>query len=304
MTYKDDAKPFIKRFTNDGYFYIYDVNTNQIIRVEKPMSDIIGDYDENDLGQIETKYKGVYEDSVITDGIDKIRDAHKTHGFFSSFRPKIVSMGIRSADAVKKLHSTYGLNQLLLELTVNCNLNCRYCQTSGKYAPNNAVRDMTKKTCKKAVDFFCVKTMDVEKPTISFYGGEPLLKFDLMKETVEYVKETYGRDKFTFNITTNGTLLTKEAIDFFIQHDFLLMVSLDGPEQINDRYRVTREGKGTFHTIMKNLEFIKAYNSDYYSRNVSISSVLAPPFENIDDILDFFSSDAILDEIRAKGSIR
>jgi uncharacterized protein len=80
------------------------------------------------------------------------------------------------------------------------------------------------------------------------------------------------------------------------------MVSLDGPEQINDRYRRFKNGNGTFKRIMRALKFIREYNKEYYSSRVNISSVLSPPFDKIDEILDFFSNDKILDEI--KGNIR
>ncbi|MCP5107183.1 MAG: radical SAM protein, partial [bacterium] len=285
--------PFIKKFKHHGLCYIYDVNTNQIVEIDQPVYDIIDQYGENNGGQIDPKLK------------TQIENARKEYGLFSDFRPKIVSMGVRGADSVKKLHQKYGLNQLLLELTTDCNLNCRYCNTSGKYAPEGAHNNhMTWETCKKAVDFFCARAQSEEEPAISFYGGEPVKRFDLIKKTVHYVKQTHGPGKYHFNLTTNGTLLNKEMIDFFIRNDFLLAVSLDGPESVTDRYRLTRDGKGAFHTIMKNLEFLESYNNDYYSRNVSISGVLAPPFDNIDDILDFFSTNQTLAPLKANGAIR
>jgi uncharacterized protein len=116
------------------------------------------------------------------------------------------------------------------------------------------------------------------------------------------VKEKYVNKKFGFNLTTNATIFNKEILDFLIDNDFLVMVSLDGPEQINDRYRRFKNGKGTFKRIMKTLKFIREYNKDYYSRCVSISSVFSPPFDKIDEILDFFSNEKTLVEI--KGNIR
>jgi uncharacterized protein len=160
---------------------------------------------------------------------------------------------------------------------------------------------MNKETCRKAVDFFCERAFNSEEPCITFYGGEPLLRFDLIKETVKYVKKKYAGKNFVFNLTTNASILNKEILNFFIENDFSVAVSLDGPQQINDRYRRFKNGKGTFKRIMKTLEFIKEYNKDYYSSRVSISSVLSPPFDKIDEIIDFFSIDKILVEI--KGNI-
>jgi len=305
MTFNLANKPFIKRFKNDGFFFIYDVNTNRIVEVEKPVYDIIDDYEDGNADQIESKYRDIHTIPKLRSSIEEIKNARMEYGLFSNFRPQKVAMGLREADEIKAFYSKTGLGQILLEVTKDCNLNCCYCPASGKYAKTvSEPINMSVETCRKAVDFFCQNKHNVEIPFISHYGGEPTKRFELIKETVEYVKETYGRDTYNFNITTNGTLLSKEIIDFFIKNDFYILVSLDGPESTNDRYRLFKNGKGTFQTIMKNLEFLREYNNDYFSRRVSISSVLAPPFEDFDNILDFFSRDKTLSEISIKNKVR
>ena len=306
MTLNVSNKPFIKKFSQDGFFYVYDVNTNQIIEVERPVYDIIDDYEGGNDTLLETKYEGIYTISELRKTTEKIENARREFGFFSTFRPQKITMGLRRVKAIKEFHNKTGLNQLLLEITRDCNLNCRYCPTSGKYADAAAKQShMSREICLKAVDFFCQRSHHSRDPFISFYGGESLLKFNLIKETVQYVKRKYDTGKYRFNITTNGTLLDKEIIDFFIDNNFYLMISIDGPEQINDRYRIFRKnGMGTYRTIMKNLEFLRNYNIDYYSQNVSISSVLAPPFDDVDETLNFFSKDKTLSEINARGRIR
>ncbi|MCP5106173.1 MAG: radical SAM protein, partial [bacterium] len=241
MRVNDTAKPFIKKFSDEGFFYIYDVNTNQVVEVEKTVYDIIDEYqykDKNTPG--------------LKQSLEEIENARAEHGLFSNFRPKKVTLGLRTADAVKKLHEK-GLKQLILELTRGCNLNCGYCSTAGKYSgPDTSQIHMTREQCRKAVDFFCQRNGDIQQSFITFYGGEPLLRLDLIKYTVQYVKKKRGGEKYSFNLTTNGTLLNKENLDFFIGNDFFLMVSLDGPETVNDRYRRFKNGKGTFKSILKN----------------------------------------------------
>jgi len=107
---------------------------------------------------------------------------------------------------------------------------------------------------------------------------------------VAYVEQMYPQFNFSFTLATNGTILKPQHLDFFIRHDFLLMLSLDGPKNVNDRYRHFKNGQGTFDRIFRNLEFVRNYNNDYFRRNVSISSVLTPPFENVADIIEFFSN--------------
>jgi len=146
-------------------------------------------------------------------------------------------MFLGCAEDIKEYNGKYGITQMLIELTRDCNLRCAYCPTSGKYAETGARRsEMTPAICRKAVDFFCSGN-NAEKGVLSFYGGEPLLKFGLIRDTVEYVKQTYNGNKFSFSMTTNGTLLTEETMKFLIENDFLLSFSLDGPQPVNDRYR-------------------------------------------------------------------
>lgn len=297
------GKPFIKKFSHQGDFYVYDVNTNQIVEVEKSVYDIIDDYEDDNAAWLEARYKSIYPISQLKDGIEKIKKAKMELGLFRNFRPKKVALMAREPEHIKKLHAN-GLQQMILELTRDCTLNCSYCYTSGKYAdPGARQSHMSKETCLKAVDFFCQGSRNSSEPVICFYGGESLLKFDLMKEAVRYVKRKYDPDKYNFNITTNGTILDKEIIDFFAENDFRVLISIDGPQRIQDRYRVSRDGKGSFHRVMENLAFLKQYNSDFFSRKVSISSVLAPPFE-LDEIIHFFSNDKTLCELRNKGKIR
>lgn len=292
--------PFIKKFEDEGFFYVYDVNTNQVVEVEKPVYDLI-DKDTGDLPQLEKTFDGTYSPAQIQETIAEIESAKSEHGLFSASRPKAVTLGCRTADGIKKLHEA-GLQQLILEVTKSCNFKCGYCHAAGKYFdPPGKTMEMSGQTCREAVDFFCARA---NKPDafITFYGGEPLLRFDLIRDTVEYAEKTYPALSFTFNLTTNGSLLNREILDFFIEHDFIMMVSLDGPQTVNDRYRKFRNGKGTFGRVMDKLEWIRKTAPDYFKQKVSISSVLAPPFHDIRDTLDFFSTHPLFEPIR--GSIR
>jgi uncharacterized protein len=297
----ESYKPFIKKFSDGGFFYIYDVNTNQIVEVEKSIYDVIEMYVDDNEYWIKNLRKEIFKSPGFVNTMGKIKKARQEQGLFSNFKPKKITLGIKNADGVRELHEK-GLMQIVIEATRICNFNCAYCNTSGKYYNHEILETyMSRENGIKAVDFFCKSSLNTEDPCITFYGGEPLLMFDLIRATVDYVKKKYSSKKFKFNLTTNASLFTKDILDFFIENDFFLMVSLDGPEQINDRYRRFKNGKGTFKRIMKTLKFIKEYNREYYSSRVSISSVLSPPFDKIDEIFDFFSNDQILSEI--KGDI-
>lgn len=281
------GKPFIKKFIQDNSFYIYDVNTNQIVEVEEKTFNNIDEF-QRDAGN----------------NCHEITQARKEHGLFSSFRPDKVLMGPRTAADIRDLHNR-NLDQMILEVTNGCNLNCSYCPVSGKYTATQYKKsDMDPEICFKALEFFHTNSLNTETPYISFYGGEPLTRFDLIKKTVSFIRQKRDGDKYCFSLTTNGTLLNREIVDFLVQYDFHINVSLDGPEHVHDRYRITRDGKGSFNAIKESLELIKTHSPEFYSNNVSISCVIAPPFDYIDDILQFFLNDEVIRDIRVKGRIK
>ncbi len=177
MTTNQYTKPFIKKFMDNECYYIFDVNTNQVVEVEPQVYDLV------DTDTISTMDK--YNEQQIKAARDEIEKGKTDYGLFSTFRPDKVTMGILSAQGIIDIHKK-GLNQLVLELTKECNLNCSYCETSGNYfSPSgNANLNMSWQECQKALDFFCEKATTSKSPVISFYGGEPLLKFDMIKQAV------------------------------------------------------------------------------------------------------------------------
>ncbi|MCK9580396.1 MAG: radical SAM protein [Methanoregula sp.] len=162
---------------------------------------------------------------------------------------------------VKKMVLREGLLQMTLGVTEECNLRCKYCVYSDSYSlmrnPSNDMMDFP--TAKKALDWYISLVMEgreynpVRKPGIGFYGGEPLLNFDLVKKCIHYIKTTYPELDVHYSITTNGTLLNKEKEDFLKEHGFSISISIDGPKDEHDRNRVYPNGRGTFTDIMKNV---------------------------------------------------
>jgi len=130
--------------------------------------------------------------------------------------------------------------------------------------------------------------------SIGIYGGEPLKKFSLIRECVRYAKEIFPQgQKIGFNVTTNATLVTPEVADFLIKEGFTVTVSLDGPRQFHDRFRIDKRGNGSFDKTLKGLKLL----SEKYNRSRSkkkgrllINMVYTPPFngEKLDTINRFF----------------
>ncbi len=191
---------------------------------------------------------------------------------------------------LEKFLTTFS-SMIILCVTERCNLRCDYCCYSGLFEGQRAhgTRTMSFETARKAVDAHLSSRQKNGIAAISFYGGEPLLEFNLIKEVVQYAKEQAEimSKKLVFSITSNGTLLDDEKIHFLVDNKFSILVSLDGPQSLHDRYRVFAgtQRRGSFETVTKNLKrFVDLY-PDYRQRGLSIT--LAPPlrWEETDELV-------------------
>ncbi len=289
-------KPFIKKFSTQEKNYIYDVTSNAILLVEKNIFDNFEVFSK-------IKSKGDIKNIKCLDNLLEIEEGYEKYkkklkeGYFSCKRP-IISFDINSISDVKKELNS-GLNHLILEVTENCNYRCKYCVYSGKYKKERKHRnkDMSFYVLKKAIDFFIQKVDNNKKEgsCIGFYGGEPLLKFSLIKKAIEYVSNEHIR----FTLTTNGSLLNREIINYFIKNNVSIVISLDGPEKIHDRYRVYPDGSGTFRQIFKNILLINEIDENYFKNEVLFNIVIAPPY-NFGEIIDFFYRNKEIDIVPSK----
>lgn len=185
-----------------------------------------------------------------------------------------------------------GFRHLILIITDNCNLRCKYCIFSENYQLHRgySLESMDFTTAKRAVDYYLKNFEEVQrrnpgrKPVIGFYGGEPLLNFDLIKEVVGYISNI-GYKPF-YNITTNGTLLSGEKLDFLVQNDFAISISFDGPKEEHDRNRVFSNGKGTFETVMKNIKEFKRKYPDYLKCGILSVYDLKTDFQKCKNFFD------------------
>lgn len=171
--------------------------------------------------------------------------------------------------------------KVTLSLTHRCNLACHYC-----YAGVSAKPDMTLLTAMKSVDFGLERTLPGKTTTFCLFGGEPLLRFDLVQEITAYIRRKSGElgAKAEITMTTNGTLVDDDVIDFAAENDLHLCFSLDGPAALHDRTRKFQSGDGSFATVMHNLE--KARKS---LPGVQVNAVYGPDtIAGIPENLDFF----------------
>ena len=186
------------------------------------------------------------------------------------------------------------LKNIIIEITDFCNNNCYYC-TYGPLYKNNDTRQngpISFKVIENLLLFLDKNnTFSALLPTeinIGFYGGEPLLEIDLIKKVVYLIKNKYIRKNitFTFSLTTNGVLLNSENIDFLVENEFELLVSLDGNLNHNS-YRTLKSGSNCFEIVIENIENIKLRHGEYFDKKVNFNAVLT----NINpknEVLHFF----------------
>ena len=143
------------------------------------------------------------------------------------------------------------IKAMCLNISHGCNLNCTYCFAGGgKY--NTAEAHMSFEVAKAAIDFLVAKSGNRKFLEVDFFGGEPLLNFDVVRRTVEYARglESKVNKKFKFTITTNALALNDELIDFFNKEMYNVVISIDGRKDVHNSVRKTVGGKDSFDIIL------------------------------------------------------
>lgn len=276
-----------------GNYYYYDMNNRMhychpifawIISnsdIDKKNEDI----EIKDLGKITKDEYNYYVDKYII---------YKNNGYFNDVNVNDKKMLTREISHQNVDELLANLKQITFEVTDSCNLNCVYC-SYGKLYNNYDERTNRNLSLKSAIKLFEFlkekwdKKLNVSSKRsviISFYGGEPLLNFNFINSIIDYLnKVQFPNIHFKFSMTTNGLLISK-YIDFFVNYNFDILISLDGNEY-NNSYRLLKNDTNSFNTIIKNLDFIKSKYPEYFDKHINFNSVLHNR-NTIDEILIFF----------------
>lgn len=274
---------FIHLFETPLGKYFYDVNMNKIVEISDELYYFL------ESGENLTK--------ELQEQIEKL----KKSGYLKNNRVEICKHPV--TDYIDD-YLNQRLSYLVLQVTQTCNLRCEYCVYSGGYKTRtHSKKHMTYEIATKAIDFFIEHSKDEEILYFGFYGGEPLIEFEMIRKCVDYIKKASFGKKISFNLTTNATLLTEEIMDFFVQNDFHVVISLDGPKEIHDRSRhLMNSGSGSFDKIIENLKKFYLLYPQYYKKMVAFNAVLLPTY-GINKIDCFFSENYLLKENAISASI-
>ena len=258
----------IHQYQLGGYNIVLDVCSGAVHAVDELAYDMIALYEQcpkdEVLRQITEKY-GSQPDITpedIAECYDDITSLKEQGKLFSpdTFEPIAGTLKQKTAGVVKAL---------CLHIAHTCNLNCAYCFASqGKYHGDRAV--MSFEVGKQALDFLVAHSGTRRNLEVDFFGGEPLMNFQVVKDLVAYARsiEKEAGKNFRFTLTTNGLLIDDDVIDFANRECSNVVLSLDGRKEIHDRYRVDYAGNGSWEKIVP--KFQKLVNSrggkNYYMR--------------------------------------
>ena len=255
----------VHRYKLNNFNIVLDVCSGSIHAVDELTYDMIGLYEDNDraavLAAMHERYPDTPEAELgeVYDQLTALRGAGKLFAP-DTFAPMAGKLKEKSAGVVKAL---------CLHVAHTCNLNCAYCFASqGKYHGERAV--MSLDVGKRALDFLVENSGTRRNLEVDFFGGEPLMNWEVVKELVRYARE---REKevnkhFRFTLTTNGLLIDDDVIDFCNREMHNVVLSLDGRKEIHDKWRVDYAGNGSWERIVPKFQkLVQARGGkNYYMR--------------------------------------
>ncbi len=269
----------ILEFETQHNKYIYDGVTGSVMAVDDILLDCIRGFDCKCEEELIQELQMKYSDEVkIKAAIAFVKKYNKKAFYINEEieKKKWLDALEVNEDTIRELMKIGFTQQIILNVTEDCNMRCKYCFLSETYhyTRNRTTNMMSVETAKKALDLYFELMRNYseinpgKKCAITFYGGEPLLNFDVIKWSIEYTKEN-APIGFMFNITTNGLLLSGDIADYLVSNNTAITVSLDGSMEEHDRNRVSAGNTGTFQTVMNNLKkFVEKY-PDYRKINLS-----------------------------------
>lgn len=256
----------VHQYKNNGYNIVLDVCSGSVHVVDDLVYDMIAMYEDHDLEAIKAaiieKYNDTYSVEDITDAYDDIKELADSGQLFTEDVYKDVIIDFKKRKTVVKA--------LCLHIAHDCNLACQYCfADEGEY--HGQKRElMSLEVGKRALDFLIENSGNRVNLEVDFFGGEPLMNFEVVKEIVAYgrKREKEAGKNFRFTLTTNGMLLNDEVTEFCNKEISNVVLSLDGRQCINDKMRPTRNGKGSYDIIVpKFQDFVsKRGDKSYYVR--------------------------------------
>ncbi|MDD6207041.1 MAG: thioether cross-link-forming SCIFF peptide maturase [Clostridiales bacterium] len=301
----------IHQYKSNGYNIVLDVNSGSVHVVDDLVYDIIEQYEQTPkeklTDKLVAKYKelppyNTYQESAlleeVKEAIAEVEELKEEGSLFTEDIYKDYIFDVKKRPTVVKA--------LCLHIAHDCNLACRYCFAGkGEYNGDKAL--MSYEVGKQALDFLIANSGNRRNLEVDFFGGEPLMNFQVVKDLVRYGREQekIHNKNFRFTLTTNGVLLDDEIMEFANQEMANVVLSIDGRQSVHDYMRPSRNGKGSYELILPkfqklaesrnqtnyyvrgtfthhNLDFAQdvLHLADLGFKQISVEPVVAPPEED------------------------
>ena len=273
----------IHRYKLGGLNIVLDICSGSVHVVDELAYELIGAYKQKQreplIAELCVRFRANYDE--VAECFEQIAELESAGRLFApdTFEPMAGELKSRTAGVVKAL---------CLHVAHTCNLNCSYCFASqGKYRGDRAL--MSYEVGKRALDFLIENSGTRRNLEVDFFGGEPLMNFDVVKKLTAYARsvEKAAGKNFRFTLTTNGMLIDDDVIDFCNREMSNVVLSLDGRKEIHDRYRVDYAGNGSFERIVpKFQELVRARGGKNYYMRGTFTHANPDFLEDIKTMLD------------------
>lgn len=250
--YTERSSKVVHQYKSNGYNIILDVNSGSVHVVDDLAYDVIALYEKNEKETIIEEMLSKYSlqesgETVTREVLEEVLDEVeqlKADGVL--FSEDIYQQYIKNFKQRKTV-----VKALCLHISHDCNLSCRYCFAGqGEYQGEKAM--MSYEVGKQALDFLIANSGSRKNLEVDFFGGEPLMNFDVVKRLVAYGREqeTVHNKNFRFTLTTNGVLLDEEVMEFCNREMGNVVLSIDGRKKVHDYMRPAKNGKGSYDLIL------------------------------------------------------
>ena len=248
----------VHQYKNNGYNILLDVNSGAIHVVDDVTYDVIALYEGHTREEIVNSLRERYPETEVEEALDEVQMLVDNEELFTKDTYENYIMDFKKRPTVVKA--------LCLHIAHDCNLACQYCfAEEGEYHGRRAL--MSFEVGKKALDFLIANSGNRRNLEVDFFGGEPLMNWQVVKDLVAYGREQekLHDKKFRFTLTTNGVLLNDEVMEFCNREMGNVVLSIDGRKEVHDKMRPFRKGAGSYDLIVpKFQQFAESRHQDKY----------------------------------------
>ena len=261
----------VHQYINNGYHIVLDVNSGSVHVVDEMVYELIAflkeeeqndsKIDEERIAKAVSHFQGTYAENDVREALEELNALIEAGQLFAEdvYEPYVKEF--KKRETVVKA--------LCLHIAHDCNLACKYCfAEEGEYHGRRAL--MSFEVGKKALDFLIANSGSRRNLEVDFFGGEPLMNFEVVKQLVAYGREQekIHNKNFRFTLTTNGVLLNDDILEFLNEEMANVVLSIDGREEVNNKMRPFRNGKGSYELIVPKFQKVaeSRKQTNYYVR--------------------------------------